>query len=239
MRLRRGFNFALVAAVVTAGGLFVLRSVFAPAASASADFLSNRYTYAYVFVATAVMVLVLGYVLGRQADRLRLTSTTDPLTGLPNRRAMDDRLQKEWHRAARYNAPLALLLIDIDGLKRINDERGHSGGDRLLRSTATAIQQTLRTTDFGARWGGDEFSIVAPHTSREAAERLAERLLVHLAAQDGTLGGVTASVGVAVFEPAHATQNHSDASSIESLMSAADRALYAAKSAGRNRVKVA
>lgn len=238
MKLRRGLNDALVAAVVTVGGLFILRSVFAPAVSASADFLSNRYTYACIFVATAVMVLVLGYVLGRQ-DRLRLTSTTGPLTGLPNRRAMDGRLQKEWHRAARYRSPLALLLIDIDGLKRINDERGHGGGDRLLRSTAAAIRQTLRTTDFGARWGGDEFSIVAPHTSRGAAERLAERLLVHLSAQDGTLGGVTASVGVAVFESAHATAHHSDATNIESLMSTADRALYTAKSAGRNRVKVA
>ena len=238
MKRRRGFNYALLTAVGAVIGLLILRAVFAPAESVRADFLSNRYTYAYVFAATALTFLVLGYVLGREADRLRRASTTDALTGLPNRRAMNDRLRSEWQRAARYASPLALLLIDIDGLKRINDERGHSAGDRLLRSTATAIRQTLRATDLGARWGGDEFSIVAPQTSRDAAQRLAERLLVLLADQDRAIGGVTASVGVAVFE-GHAAENHSDARDAEWLMRAADAALYAAKSAGRNQVKVA
>ena len=239
MKRRRGFNYALLAAVAAVTGLLILRAIFAPAESVRGDFLSNRYTYAYVFAATAVTFLVLGYVLGRQADRLRHASTTDPLTGLPNRRAMNDRLRSEWQRAARYGSPLALLFIDIDGLKRINDERGHSGGDRLLRSTATAIRQTLRATDFGARWGGDEFSIVAPQTSREAAQRLAERLLVHLAHQDRAHGGITASIGVAVFPPAHAAENNGGGRDAEWLMRAADAALYAAKSAGRNQVKVA
>jgi two-component system cell cycle response regulator len=238
MKRRRGFNYALLAAVAAVGGLLILRAVFAPAESVRADFLSNRYTYAYIFAATALTFLVLGYVLGRQADRLRHASTTDLLTGLPNRRAMYDRLQSEWQRAARYDSPLALLLIDIDGLKRINDERGHTAGDRLLRSTATAIRQTLRATDFGARWGGDEFSIVAPQTSREAAQRLAERLLVHLAEQDRARGAITASVGVAVFEPAHAAQDNYTRDA-EWLMRTADLALYTAKNAGRNQVKVA
>jgi two-component system cell cycle response regulator len=238
MKRRRGFNYALLAAVAAVSGLFILRAVFAPGESLRADFLSNRYTYAYIFAATAATFLVLGYVLGRQADRLRHASTTDPLTGLPNRRAMNDRLRSEWQRAARYDSPLALLLIDIDGLKRINDEHGHNEGDRLLRSTATAIRQTLRATDFGARWGGDEFSIIAPQTTPEAAQRLAERLLLHLADQDGRLGGTTASVGVAVFEADDAAENNGDARGAEWLMRAADRALYAAKSAGRNRVKV-
>ena len=238
MKRRRGFNYAVLAAVAAVSGLLILRAVFAPAESVRADFLSNRYTYAYVFAATAVTFLVLGYVLGRQADRLRHASTTDPLTGLPNRRAMNDRLQSEWQRAARYSAPLALLLIDIDGLKRINDEHGHREGDRLLHSTATAIRQTLRATDFGARWGGDEFSIVAPQTSREAAQRLAERLLVRLSDQDRATGGITASVGVAVFEGGDAAEDKRSARDAEWLMRAADAALYAAKSAGRNQVKV-
>jgi diguanylate cyclase (GGDEF)-like protein len=239
MKRRRGFNYAISAAVVAVGGLLLLRAFFAPAESLRVEFLSNRYTYAYVFAVTAVTFLVLGYVLGRQADRLRHSSTTDPLTGLPNRRAMNDRLRGEWQRAARYRSPLALLLIDIDGLKRINDERGHSAGDHLLRSTAAGIRHTLRATDLGARWGGDEFSIVAPQTSREAALRLAERLLVHLRDQDRAVGGITASVGVAVFEPAHADGNNAGAKDAESLMRAADAALYAAKSAGRNQVIVA
>jgi two-component system, cell cycle response regulator len=239
MKRRRGFNYALLAAVAAVGGLLVLRASFTSAVSVRADFLSNRYTYAYVFAATAVTFLGLGYVLGRQADRLRHASTTDPLTGLPNRRAMSDRLQSEWRRAARYESPLALLLIDIDGLKRVNDERGHSGGDRLLRSTASAIRQTLRATDFGARWGGDEFSIVAPQTSREAARRLGERLLVHLANQGREFDAITASVGVAVFEASPAVEKNGDPKDVEWLMRAADAALYAAKSGGRNQVKVA
>jgi two-component system, cell cycle response regulator len=239
VKRRRGFNSALLAAVAAVSGLLILRAVFASPDSVRSDFLSNRYTYAYVFAATAVTFLVLGFVLGRQADRLRYASTTDPLTELPNRRAMNDRLPREWQRAARYHSPLALLLIDIDGLKRINDERGHSEGDRVLRSAGTAIRQTLRVTDFGARWGGDEFSIVAPETSREAAQRLAERLLVHLSDQDRALGGITASVGVAVFEAAHAAENRGDARDVEWLLRAADAALYAAKRGGRNQVKVA
>jgi diguanylate cyclase (GGDEF)-like protein len=239
MKRRRGFNYALVAAVAAVSGLIALRAVFSGAESVRADFLSNRYTYAYVFGATALTFLVLGYVLGREADRLRYTSTTDPLTGLANRRAMNERLESEWRRAARYASPLALLLIDIDGLKRINDKHGHSAGDRLLGSTAAAIRQTLRATDFGARWGGDEFSIVAPQTSRAAAQRLAERLLANLAAQDRALGEITASVGVAVFDPPQAAANKRDDRDAAWLMRAADAALYAAKSGGRNQVKIA
>ena len=239
MKRQRGFNYALLAAVAAVSGLVILRAVFVPAESVRIDFLSNWYTYAYVFAATAVTFLVLGYVLGRQADRLRYASTTDPLTGLPNRRAMNDRLRSEWQRASRYGSPLALLLIDIDGLKRINDERGHGEGDRLLRNAATAIRQTLRTTDFGARWGGDEFSIVAPQTAREAAQRLAQRLLVHLADQDRALGAMTASVGVAVFESSHPVETGGDTRNAEWLMRAADAALYGAKAAGRNQVRIA
>ena len=101
MKRRRGFNYAILTALVAVGGLVLLRACVAPAESVRGDFLSNRYTYAYVFAITAVTFLVLGYVLGRQADRLRHASTTDPLTGLPNRRAMNDRLRVEWQRVAR------------------------------------------------------------------------------------------------------------------------------------------
>jgi diguanylate cyclase (GGDEF)-like protein len=234
MKRRRGFNFAVVTAVASVAGLMLLRALFMSGESLSADFVANRFTYAYLFAATAVTFLVLGYVLGRQADELRRVSTTDALTGLSNRRALNDRLREEWRRSARYHSPLALLLIDIDGLKRINDQQGHSGGDDLLRRTATAIRHTLRTTDVGARWGGDEFAIVAPHTTREAAQRLGERLLDQLKNQkDFAPLGIAASIGVAVFEADHPEQD------AEWLMRAADQALYSAKTAGRNQVKVA
>jgi diguanylate cyclase (GGDEF)-like protein len=235
MKRQRGLNYGLLTAVGAVVGLVLLRATFSSAESLSADFLSNRFTYIYVFVATAVTFLVLGYVLGRQADALRRLSATDALTGLCNRRALQDRLRDECRRSARYKFPLALLLIDIDDLKGVNDAKGHSAGDDLLRRTATAIQRSLRTMDCGARWGGDEFAIVAPHTSLEAGRRLGERLLIQLRNHgDAAHAGISASVGVAVFD----SRQHIHATP-DALMRAADLALYSAKARGRNQVRVA
>jgi predicted kinase len=118
--------------------------------SLSFEFLTNRLTYVYVFIATAVVFLLLGYTLGRRIDELRRLSATDSLTGLANRRAFHARLREEWLRARRYGSPLSLLLVDVDGLKRINDEGGHTAGDEVLRSAARSIAVTMRVTDFGA-----------------------------------------------------------------------------------------
>lgn len=125
------------------------------------------------------------------------------------------------------------MLIDIDGLKQINDERGHAAGDLVLRTAAHAIKATLRTSDVGARWGGDEFAIVAPNTVRGAAQQLAQRLLGHVSEQaEARSAPITISIGVATWEP------QSDPSAtVEWLLSTADQALYQAKSDGRNRVK--
>ncbi len=235
MEFRRGFNYALLTAVAAVTGLLILRGVFTSTETFSADFLSNRLLYGYVFAVTALVFLALGYVLGRQADKLRRLSTTDSLTGLCNRRALDDRLRDEWRRAVRYGSPLALLLVDIDGLKRINDQLGHRAGDTLLRRTATAIGHSLRASDVGARWGGDEFAILAPQTSRDAARQLAERLLVQLKKRgDSAHGAISASVGVAVF-----VREEGVIEDPELLMRAADEALYRAKAGGRDQVKVA
>jgi diguanylate cyclase (GGDEF)-like protein len=183
VKRRCGLYVGLATSAVLVLGLLVLRTLFASEYSPATEFLSNRLTYIYVFVATAVVFIVLGYVLGRQADELRRLSMTDALTGLANRHAFQVRLQDEWQRARRYQAPLALLLIDVDGLKRVNDEEGHEAGDRVLRDVAGAIRHTLRGTDIGARWGGDEFAIIAPNTGPPAAQRLAHRLLGHTKAQ--------------------------------------------------------
>jgi diguanylate cyclase (GGDEF)-like protein len=215
-------------------GLLVLRTLFASRYSLAAEFVSNRLTYIYVFVATAVVFMVLGYILGRQADELRRLSTTDALTGLYNRRAFHARLREEWRRSRRYRFPLSLLLIDVDGLKQVNDERGHQVGDRVLRDVAGAIKHTLRETDIGARWGGDEFAIIAPNTARTAAHRLGQRLLLHLKKRAPGETTPTASVGLAILDP---TQHEPE--SIEWLMRAADQALYQAKASGRNRLRVA
>jgi len=234
MKRRRGLYYALMTAVAAVMGLLLLRAPFG-SGSLTADFFSSRYQFTYLFVAIAVTFLGLGYVLGRQADTLRRLSSTDPLTGLCNRRALDHRLRHEWDRAARYGSPLALLLIDVDGLKQVNDALGHSGGDDVLRRMGAAIHESLRGSDVGARWGGDEFVILAPETSREAAERLANRLLTRLkgstrAPQDA----ISASIGVAVVFP---DPHHLNSPGL--LMQTADKALYAAKSGGRDQVKVA
>jgi diguanylate cyclase (GGDEF)-like protein len=216
-------------------GLLLLRTAFASEYSIAVEFVSNRLTYIYVFVATAVVFSLFGYVLARQTDELRRLSLTDALTGLPNRHAFQLRLRDEWRRSRRYRTPLALLLIDVDGLKEVNDGQGHEAGDRILRDVAGAIRHTLRGTDAGARWGGDEFAIIAPNTSAAAADRLGRRLLAHM--KERTRGEempLTVSVGVAVFDPTALPLQ-----SIQNLMRAADQALYRAKANGRNQIRVA
>lgn len=235
MDRRRGVAYALLTATAAVLGLLLLRAVFSFVPSLTFEFFTNRLTYVYVFMATAVVFLVLGYVLGRRIDELRRLSTTDPLTGLANQRAFQARLRDEWQRARRYTSPLSLLLIDVDGLKQINDKRGHAAGDQVLRAAAHAINATMRVTDFGARWGGDKFAIVAPNTVRRSAHRLAQRLLGQVVRQATARDvAVTISVGVATLEP----ESHPSAT-VEWLLNAADAALYRAKSNGRNRVKIA
>jgi diguanylate cyclase (GGDEF)-like protein len=175
-------------------------------------------------------------VLGRQADELRRLSMTDALTGLSNRHAFHLRLRDEWRRSQRYRAPLALLLIDVDGLKQVNDNQGHSAGDRVLRGVADAITEALRGTDVGARWGGDEFAIVAPNTTAQAALRSAERLVARVAEAGGhdPWHSTTVSVGIATFDPAYSID-----CDLEQLLRAADDALYRAKASGRNQVQAA
>ena len=235
MERRRGFYYSLATSAGIVLGLLVLRTAFASEYSIAAEFVSNRLTYVYVFVATAVVFMVLGYILGRQVDELRRLSTTDALTGLANRYGFHVRLREEWRRSRRYGAPLSLLLIDVDGLKHVNDRQGHEAGDHMLRRVAWAIKHTLRETDFGARWGGDEFAIIAPNTARPAAHRLGQRLLMQLK-ERASVGEApaTASIGLAILDP---TQH--EPRSIAWLMRAADKALYLAKAGGRNRVTVA
>jgi diguanylate cyclase (GGDEF)-like protein len=196
----------------------------------------DPHTYAYVAGSTAVVFTLFGYLLGRQADRLAELATTDALTGLANARFLETRLRQEVARADRYLEPLALLLIDLDGLKVINDRHGHAAGDRAIGHVGAAIRRELRTSDVGARWGGDEFALLAPDTDTHGARLLGERVRT-LVASDPTLEwaiSLTVSVGVAAWEPGAARPPAAAA-----LMAEADRALYRAKRAGRNRVEVA
>jgi diguanylate cyclase (GGDEF)-like protein len=230
----RCLYYALLTAAFAAVGLLCLRTTTAEAGSVVVEFSLNRLIYLYVFAATAAVFVTLGYVLRRQIDELRRLSTTDPLTGLQNRRGLQLKLRAECTRLE-ASAPLSLLLIDVDGLKAVNDERGHAAGDRVLKSVAAAIRMTVRATDFGSRWGGDEFAIVAPRTPRDAADRLAERLQHHLTRHSRAADlPISVSVGVVVAEADGLAQTNAD-----DLMRAADGALYRAKNGGRNQVQVA
>lgn len=161
--------------------------------------------------------------LARQANAYRDLAYTDTLSGLPNRRAFEDR-------AARLRdfsdaKPLAVLMMDLDGFKRVNDSKGHEAGDRILASTARAIAGGLREGDFVARLGGDEFAALLPRTNLGEAEDLAERLREKV--QDaGSDASVTSSIGVAMLED-----------DVRRALLRADVALYEAKNSGRNTVR--
>jgi diguanylate cyclase (GGDEF)-like protein len=235
---RRSLRYAAAGAILSLGapiGLLLLRELIAPQ-PLSEELISERVAYLYVFVATAIVLALFGFIIGRQTDRLAALSQTDALTGLANRRALSSLLEKELRRSLRYGTPASLLLIDVDGLKQVNDNQGHSAGDHVLRSVADAIAEGLRDTDVGARWGGDEFAIVAPNTTTEAALRSAERLVVRVAkaGSHDPRRTTTVSVGIATFDPAH-TQD----CDLERLLRAADEALYRAKGSGRNQVQAA
>jgi len=192
-------------------------------------------TYAYISLSSATVFTLFGHALGRQADRLAQLSTTDALTGLQNARALEERLRRELARSARYRQPLSLLLIDLDGLKAINDRLGHDAGNCALRHIAVVIQSQLRLSDFGARWGGDEFALLAPNTGALAAAALAERVrsLVANEPAGGAITPVTASIGIATFDPDQDIRVDP-----VTLMRAADSALYEAKRMGRNRLAI-
>lgn len=162
----------------------------------------------------------------RLLEETQRLASTDPLTGLANRRALTELMDRELHNAERYGAPLAFLILDLDDLKKINDGRGHHAGDEALKALADVLRHSARRGDIVARYAGDEFVLVMAQTDRIAAEAILHRLF---AALERTR--LQCSVGVAVF-PHHGA----DATT---LFAAADRALYEAKQAGKNRFRFA
>jgi diguanylate cyclase (GGDEF)-like protein len=165
------------------------------------------------------------------AREMRTLAHTDALTGLANRRAAQEVLGREVARAARYDRDLAVLMIDIDRFKVLNDGHGHPVGDRVLVALAERLRAHVRASDLIARWGGEEFVVVAPETPMPFSLQLAEQLRAQIA-KDPFLDGheITVSVGVASFRPGD---------DVDTLISRADAAMYRAKEAGRNRVVVA
>jgi diguanylate cyclase (GGDEF)-like protein len=169
-----------------------------------------------------------------RAQELRLLSDTDRLTGLANRRAFDNGLHVEAGRARRYWRPLAIVLIDVDSFKQINDTHGHAAGDAVLKSVADILKESMRETDLVARFGGDEFALVLPETTAEMVVAKLERVR-HDVALVRTLEGrsaspvrVTLSIGVATWPDDGAQAHH--------VLAAADARLYEAKRLGRDQL---
>lgn len=174
--------------------------------------------------------------LNEQAEAIRRHATearTDPLTGLPNRRALDDELQRRTSEWRRKQTPFSMSLVDVDHFKRCNDQYGHAAGDEALRRVARVLRGTLREMDFAARFGGEEFAIVHPATTLDEAQAAAERVRKAVHEQAFEIGGQRIALTVSAGAAQAAVNEEPSA-----LLSRADEALYAAKSAGRNRVRV-
>ena len=153
------------------------------------------------------------------------SALTDPLTGVANRRALLERVEYEVARHARTGHQFAIVALDLDGFKLVNDRFGHSAGDEVLADVAAALRAAVREQDTAARLGGDEFCVLAPETGTDGAERLAARVESAVSGATGGLRGLSASVGLAIY-PA-------DGDSAAAVLEAADAAQLAAKRARR------
>jgi diguanylate cyclase (GGDEF)-like protein len=183
----------------------------------------------------------------RKADELHRLSTIDPLTGIANRRAFEEALDQEWRRTMRHTTPLSLLMIDVDFFKRYNDAYGHVGGDECLQRVAQALAgKTRRAGEMAARYGGEEFAVLLPHSDLDEAHRLGELIceavrqlrIPHKGSEAAP--HVTISIGIANSRMLPAADRETaaareSAGRATALIEAADRALYQAKQAGRNR----
>jgi diguanylate cyclase (GGDEF)-like protein len=244
---RRAAQYALWALVLSQGSPLggLLLHVLVEGTPARLELAGHLLLYAYMSVATAVVFTTFGYMLGRLADeltrrqralreanrRLRWLSEVDALTGVLNRRAIRRRLRAELGRAQREGSTTALILLDLDHFKCVNDRFGHAAGDRVLRRVGRCLRQSARASDSVGRIGGEEFLVVLPTTSLREAGRFAERLRrrVARAPLSATVPTITASLGVAVTS---STENP-DAGA---AMRRADAAMYRAKAEGRDRV---
>ena len=238
-------KFFLVAGLVAATSIILVRAVQAArgeaAALVSLTGSNPIQTLSVLSVLTILVLLAIGFLLmskDRADERNRFLATRDELTGLANRRYLNESLAVEWARAKRSDRSLALAMIDIDQFKYYNDHYGHQAGDDCLRRVARAIQSgAARAGDLVARYGGEEFLLILPDTDAAAAQLLAESVrksvesldLPHLRSPSGR---VTVSIGVAAMTGSL----YEDANR---LLGAADEALYRAKHGGRNQVQVA
>ena len=186
-----------------------------------------------ISLATLFGALVLIWSRGERMRELKRQASQDSLTGLKNRRRFEEELRAELARSHRYGEPGALLMLDVDRFKRVNDTVGHAGGDRVLADIAEILRARARETDAIARIGGDEFAVVLPSCglaeARSVATEISEAIRERVAAENG-LPPITASIGIAPFGAGQRL-------SCESVLARADSAMYAAKESGRDSVQ--
>jgi diguanylate cyclase (GGDEF)-like protein len=236
--MRRAYRLAVAGAALAlgapAGWLFARCLQGAPA---GAELRAHAGLYGYLLAGTVVAFSTFGAVCGMLLDRLaganeelRKLSSTDALTGLANLRQFRDRLALETARARRLDEPLALIAIDLDRFKQLNDRLGHDIGDSALVHAAAVLRTSIREVDLACRIGGDEFAVICPGATEAGAAAVAERARSALEntpfrAPGGESVSLTASLGVSML-----------AAGERQLFQATDHALYAAKASGRNRV---
>lgn len=187
------------------------------------------------FVMTVAEHIALALANLKLRETLRSQSIRDPLTGLFNRRYMEESLEREMRRASRGRHPVGIIMLDLDHFKKFNDTYGHDAGDALMRLVGSTLQRSIRAEDIACRYGGEEFTLILPEASLLDAAQRAESIResirnLNVQHRRQQLGGVTISAGVAIF-PDHGPMG-------DSVIRAADAALYQAKSRGRDRVAI-
>lgn len=237
-----GYLFAIGAVVVlvldwvTSGAALVFTDS-AEASLVSVSFLAGQ-AAAYIGLAVVLDQLSRNFAgifqqLKTQADRLNDLANTDPLTNLANRRQMAETLKHEFLRSRRYNHPLSLLYLDMDGFKAINDRFGHVFGDEVLTGASKAMQAVLRATDLLVRLGGDEFAVLLPETNLEGGREVAVKLREALSAYAKSLGPSVPELSFC----AGISQLLDEDTSPEEIIARADMAQYLAKSAGQAHIR--
>ncbi|MDB4937916.1 MAG: hypothetical protein JWP87_4888 [Labilithrix sp.] len=228
-RMRFALGGLALAATIAIGAT-ILAQWLAPAAA--------------TFASAAVVLVAVGLELGRRIDILERTTREDPMTRVANRRHWETCLRREVDRALGSRMPLSVVMIDVDNLKRLNDAHGHGCGDRALALVGEVLRDTCRSRDVAARFGGDEFAVLLPRTRVSEARVLAERIRAELARRRAAPSApldllVTVSIGIADLDGVPNAGRSSDAAIADLLFESADRALYVAKSRGRDRIEAA
>lgn len=242
MRLAPHVTYPLIGLLLGAGapvGSFLIRSLAISSVRDQplGDLRAHAFFYLYELVATSLVFAIAGYLAGRRADRLRRgqayyhdLAEHDSLTGLHNARAFVDRYRRALEHAAVAGEPLAMILIDVDKLKEINDALGHEAGNQALIQVADALRESKRTVDVAARWGGDEFAILLEAADVAAAMRVAEGIVARLRDGPSRLEHTTVSVTIGICAAEQPSVSRD-------LFEAADRALLAGKAHGRNTIE--